>query len=266
MVLNSAETLAISPTRKRAWSMAWQPMVTREGPGRRWRIGHRAPTLRVAETGLVDLAQATASEHVPRQLHRRNEAVVVTAQVLDSRLLRRLPHCRGVSGAARQGLLANDVLAGGYGGKCGLHVGFIRGGIVEHAEPFVLHQAVPVGVVAVEAVTHRRVGYPLVRPAGDCYELGSHDTGPVDVGHGAQGVAVGLAHEAVAEHAHAGSRAGVRQSPPVARSWAAGSYHVSRPRHWCSRRPGDGARRCSGARPGARHIRSPGAGGLSRRQ
>ena len=202
---NSAETLAISPRRKRAWSMAWQPMVTREPSGET-----DAPALRVAETGLVDLAQGAVSQHVPRQLHSRDEAVVVAAQVLHSRFLRRVPHCQGVGGTACQGLLANDVLAGGYGGKRGLHMGFIRGGVVEDAEPFVLHQAVPVCVVAVEAVTHSRIGYPLFGPAGDRHELRSHDTGPVDVGHGAQGVAVGLAHEAVTEHAHAGSRAGVR--------------------------------------------------------
>ena len=114
-----------------------------------------APLLEIAPSEVVDVAQLPGLQHLAREAHRRDEAVVEGAHVLDTGRRDALPDLVALVGRARQRLLADDVLAGL--GRCDrrLRVQVVRPAVVEELDLAVREQLVPVGRVALEAVAAR---------------------------------------------------------------------------------------------------------------
>ena len=155
---------------------------------------------------MVDLSQVAALDHLARQPQGRHEAVVEGAGVLDPRLLHGLQHGFGLRGRAGQRLLADDVLAGLGGGDAGLGVGVVGAAVVEELDGVVLNEFAPVGAIALVAVAPGSLAHRgLIAPAKR-HERGHGRQGIDHVGNLAERVAMGLAHEGVAQHAHANLR------------------------------------------------------------
>ena len=70
-----------------------------------------APVLQVAAAEVADLAELAGLDHLAREPHRRDEAVVERAEVLDARRRDPLPDVVALVGVAPERLLAEDVLA-----------------------------------------------------------------------------------------------------------------------------------------------------------
>ena len=105
-------TVEISPTRKRARSTTCVPrspsaprprLVGLEAPGVEARVV--APVLEVAAAEVPDLAELAGLDQLARQPHRRHEAVVEAAEVLDARRRRRAARSR--SSRPRRGRAAS---------------------------------------------------------------------------------------------------------------------------------------------------------------
>ncbi len=165
---------------------------------RRGGIGE--PVLQVARAEVVDLAELARLEHLAREPHRRDEAVVERAHVHDAGRVHALPGLVGLVGVAAERLLAHDVLARLRRRDRGLGVQPVRRQVVEDADTRVGDDVAPVGHGAREAVALGRLAHGgLVAPA-DRDELGDQRRRPGHVRQGAQRVGVRLAHEGVAEH------------------------------------------------------------------
>ena len=155
---------------------------------------------------MVDLAELARRDHLPRQPHRRDEAVVERAHVLDAGRLHPLPGLVALVGVAAQRLLADHVLAGLGGGDRRLGVQVVGPGVVEQPDALVGDERAPVGHVVGEAVAARGLGHRLLVAPRDRHQLGRERRRPRHVGQLPVGVGMGLAHERVAEHADADRR------------------------------------------------------------
>ena len=152
---------------------------------------------------MVDLPQLAALDHLARQTQSRHKAVVEGAGVLHAGLLHRLQHGLGFRSRAREGLFADDVLAGLGSGDARLGVGIIWAAVVEELDGVVLDEFAPVGAVALIAVAGG--GLPdrgLVAPA-DGNKRGYGRQRLDHVGNLAESVAMRLTHEGVAQHPYA---------------------------------------------------------------
>ena len=80
---------------------------------------------------MADLAELAGLDHLPGEPHRRHEAVVEPAEVLDAGRRDPLPDLVALGGVAAERLLAEDVLARLGGGDRGLGVERVRAAVVE---------------------------------------------------------------------------------------------------------------------------------------
>ena len=94
-----------------------------------------APLLQVGAAEVVDLAELAGLDHLARQPHRRHEAVVERAHVLDAGGLHAPPGLVGLGRVAAQRLLADDVLARLGGGDRRLGVEVVRARSCRTARP-----------------------------------------------------------------------------------------------------------------------------------
>ena len=174
-VFAKPETVAISPFRNRAEvddvraevaERAGAGLVGIEAP----RVERRvvAPVLQVAAAEVADLPQLARVDHLAREPHRRDEAVVERAQVLDAGRGDRLPDLVALVGVAAERLLADDVLARLRGGDRRLGVQRVRAAVVEEPDPVVLDELAPVAGRVLVAVALRRLLDRLRRSARRC--------------------------------------------------------------------------------------------------
>ena len=223
-------------------------LVGVEAPGVERRVV--APVLEVAAAEVADLAELARVDHLAREPHRRDEAVVERAQVLHAGRSDRLPDLVALVGVAPERLLADDVLARLRGGDRRLGVDGVRPAVVEQADRRVGDDVVPVGRPALVAVPLGGGSHGLLVPAGDRDQPRPERRRPGHVGDLPERVRVRLAHEGVPEHADADLRdvagRGLAPLSPVSELTTAAS-----PR----RRPPQTGRSPSAARTRARPAR-----------
>ena len=121
--------------------------------------------LQVVDADVVDRAQLAVGDQVLGQAHGRHEAVVERAHRLAARRGRRVAHPPGIVDANGHRLLADHVLAVLQGGDARLGVDRVGPAIVEHVDPLVGDQFVPVGAVLLVAVAG---GLALDQIAASC--------------------------------------------------------------------------------------------------
>ena len=189
-----------------------------QAPDQRRVVLRHDPFLQVHGAVVVDAPQLAALDQLVGLPHGGHEAVVEGGLVLDLRLLHRVQHLLRFFRRAGQGLLAEDVFAGPGGGDGGLGVGVVGPAVVEELDLLVVQHLLPVGVVLRRT---RSASAPpatcfLVAPA-DGDELGDGHGRIHHVGQRLVRVRVGLAHEGVAQHAHAD--AGALRPWPAGRPW-----------------------------------------------
>ena len=155
-------TVAISPTRKRARSITWVPRSPSApepaSSGSKRQVSSArivAPVLQVAAAEVADLAELAGLDHLAREPHGGDEAVVEAAEVLDAGRLDALPDVVALVGVAAERLLAEDVLAGLGGGDRRLGVERVGAAVVEEPDRRVGDDVVPVGRPALVAVARR---------------------------------------------------------------------------------------------------------------
>jgi len=117
-----------------------------------------------------------------------------------------LPHLPAFLGVAPQRLLADDVFAGLGRGDVRLGVDVVRSAVVEHLHVGVVNELTPIGVGLLVAIALGRFLDGFLIAAGDRYQARDGDRWIHHVRQLLQRVAVGLAHEGIAEHAHADRR------------------------------------------------------------
>ena len=105
-----------------------------------------APVLEVAPAEVADLAELARLDHLAREPHRRHEAVVERAHVLDAGGRHLLPDLVALFGVAAERLLADHVLARLGRSDRRLGVQRVRAAVVEQADAVVGDEALPVGV------------------------------------------------------------------------------------------------------------------------
>jgi hypothetical protein len=113
---------------------------------------------------------------------------------------RGLPQLMALRRGAAERLLAEHVLARAQRRQRRLRVEVVRTDVVEQLDRRILDQHAPVGRRTLEAVAARRLGRALRPTADDLDEPRDQWRRPGDVADGPQGMEVGLADEAVAEH------------------------------------------------------------------
>ena len=125
-------------------------LVRLEAPG--VQRGIVAPVLEVAPAEVADLAELAGVDQLARQPHRRDEAVVEPAQVLDAGGRHALPDLVALVGVATERLLAEHVLARLGRGDRRLGVQRVGAAVVEEADRRVADEVPPVGRPALVAV------------------------------------------------------------------------------------------------------------------
>ena len=110
-----------------------------------------APVLEVAAAEVADLAELAGLDQLAGQPHRRHEAVVEAAQVLDARRRHALPDLVALVGVAAERLLAEHVLARLGRGDRRLGVQRVGAAVVEQADRRVGDEVAPVGRPALVA-------------------------------------------------------------------------------------------------------------------
>ena len=125
-------------------------LVRLEAPG--VQRGIVAPVLEVAPAEVADLAELAGVDQLARQPHRRHEAVVEAAQVLDAGGRHALPDLVALGGVAAERLLAEHVLARLGRGDRRLGVQRVGAAVVEEADRRVADEVPPVGRPALVAV------------------------------------------------------------------------------------------------------------------
>src|SRR5581483_10193022 len=156
-----------------------------------------------AAAEVADLADLAGIDQLARESHRRHEAVVERAHVLDARRLDFAPDAVALLGVAAERLLADHVLARLRGEDRRLGVHDVRAAVVEEADRRVVDELVPVGRPALVAVAFGGLAHRVLVAARDRLEPRHERRRPGHVGDLAEGVRVRLAHEGIAEHAHA---------------------------------------------------------------
>ena len=166
----------------------------------------RAPFLQVAPAEVMDVAEVVGLEHLAREPHRGDEAVVERAHVHDTGRLHPLPDLVRLLAVAAERLLADDVLArlGRRDRRLGVQV--VRTAVVEELHLRVGDELAPVRRVALEAVPVRRGRHGLLVAPGDRHEPWHQRRRPGHVRELLVPVRVRLAHERVAEHPNADRR------------------------------------------------------------
>ena len=213
-----------------------------------------APLLEVGAAEVLDLAQLAGLDDLAREPHRRHEAVVEGAHVLDAGRLDALPGLVGLVGVAPERLLADHVLAGLGGRDRRLGVEVVRAGVVEQLDAVVGDDRPPVGDVVAEPVAARGLGDRRLVAPRDRHELRQQRRRPRHVGQRLVRVRVRLAHERVAEHADA-DRLDVAAVAGVAHREEPDLGHVSAPSRTRRRRRRSRGRSPSAARTRARPAR-----------
>ena len=195
--LADEEARQVDDVRAEVAERARARLVGLEAPGVEARVV--APVLQVAAAEVADLAELAGLDQLAREPHRRHEAVVEAAEVLDARRLDALPDLVALGGVAAERLLAEDVLARLGGGDRRLGVERVGAAVVEEGDPRVGDEVVPVGRPALVAEAGGRLRDRLLVPSGDRDEPGlQRRVEPRDLPERAR---VRLAHEGVAEHA-----------------------------------------------------------------
>ena len=213
-VCANPETVAISPLRKRARSTtcvirspsAPEPGgVGVEAP----RVERRvvAPVLEVAAAEVPHLAELAGLDHLAREPHGRDEAVVERAHVLDARGGDLLPDLVALVGVAAERLLAHDVLARRRRPRSSARRGASSARRCRTARSARRRR----GRASRSSRTPSRSGAPPRRPPPRCGRRsrsarGSSGGGHVMYGDLPERVRVRLAHERVAEHPDADRR------------------------------------------------------------
>ena len=159
--------------------------------------------LQVADPHVMNRAQPSVANHLPRQAHGRKEAVVEHAHRQPAAVASGVAHPPRVGQRDRQRLLADHVLAGAERGNGRLDVHRIRPAIVEQVDRRVVHDLAPVGATACKAVLHGPLtDHRLTSPANR-RELGLDADRRIHVVDRTKGVGVTTPHEAVSQHANA---------------------------------------------------------------
>src|SRR5882672_1013148 len=161
------------------------------------------PLLQVDRAEVVDAAELSGLDEVVGEPDGRDEAVVERGLVLDLGFPGGVPHGLGFFRGAREGFLAEDVLAGLDGGDGRLGVGVVGAAVVDELDVLVAEHVLPLEVMLLVAVALLRLGDGLFVAAADGDQLGDGDRGIHHVGELLVRVGVGLAHERVAQHADA---------------------------------------------------------------
>ena len=174
-----------------------------------------APVLQITAAEVADLSERAVVDQLAREPHRRHEAVVEPAQMLDTGRGDAAPHLVAFVGRAPERLLAEDVLARFGGGDRRLGMERIRAAVVEEPDPLVRDDVVPVRRPPFIAVPARRLGDRILVPPGDGDEPWHERGRPCHVLDLAERIRVGLPHERVPEHADAD----LRHCAIVRRSW-----------------------------------------------
>ena len=155
---------------------------------------------------MPDLAELARLDHLPREAHGRDEAVVERAQVLHAGGVHSLPDVVALVGVAPERLLADDVLAGFRRRDRRLGVQGVRADVVEEPDAVVRDQLVPVRRRVLVAVPPRRVADRLLVASRDADEPRLERRRPRHVRNLLERIRVGFAHERVAEQADADLR------------------------------------------------------------
>ena len=146
-------------------------------------------------------ADVAAVDQLLGQHRRRGLDVVEGDHGLDAGLARGGRHLLGFGQRDRQRLLAVDVLAGGDGGERHLLVHGVRRGDVDDVDGGVVHQRAPVAGALLEAEARGGVGGERVVGVGQHVEVRPGGQVAVEHAGAAEGVGMGLAHEARADEA-----------------------------------------------------------------
>src|SRR5205823_13669354 len=116
-----------------------------------------APVLEIAAPEMTHLAELSSRDHLARQAHGRDEAVVERAPVLDPGGGDLPPDLVALGGVAAERLLAHDVLARAGGGDRRLGVQRVRSAVVEQSDALVGYEIAPIRGGVVPAVPERRL-------------------------------------------------------------------------------------------------------------
>ncbi len=160
-----------------------------------------APVLEVAAAEVTDLAELARLDQLAGQPHRRHEAVVEAAEVLDACRRHALPDLVALVRVAAERLLAEDVLARLGSRDRRRCVQGIGAAVVEQADRRVGDDVLPVGRPAFVAELGGDCRDRVLVPPGHRDEPRLQRR--VEVGDLLERARVGLAHEGVAEHADA---------------------------------------------------------------
>ena len=130
-------------------------LVGVEAPGVERRVV--APVLQVTAAEVADLPECALVDQLAREPHRRDEAVVEPAEMLDAGRGDAAPDVMALVGRAPERFLAEDVLAGFGGGDRRLCMERVRAAVVEEADSLVRDDVVPVGRPPLVAVAPGRL-------------------------------------------------------------------------------------------------------------
>ena len=166
-------------------------------------FGGVAPILQVTAPEVAQLAELPCIDHLSREAHGGDEAVVERAHVLDAGRCDAAPDLVALVCVTSEGLLADHVLArlGGSDRWSRVHVVWPQ--VVDEPDLGVRDEFLPLRRPAVEAVASRSLGDRLLVPAGNRHEPRSERRRPRHVADLAEGIRMRFAHERIAEHAHA---------------------------------------------------------------
>ncbi len=179
-------------------------LLPAQPPGQR-EVRVDQPVLEVRHAHVPQPAQAALVDHPAGQGGGRHPAVVETDHrhlAACVRLFGRAFHRSCFLDGVGQGLLAQDVLAGGQGREGDLGVAVAGGADVDEVDVVPLDEGTPVGLGGSPAVPVGRRPYGVPVPAAD---RGLHrvQRQVEDAARGAPALRVGGAHEGVAHHPHA---------------------------------------------------------------
>ena len=149
---------------------------------------------------MTHLAELSGRDHLARQAHGRDEAVVERAHVLDPGGGDLLPDLVALGGVSSERLLAHDVLARASSGDRRLGMERVRAAVVEQPDALVGDEIAPVGGGVVPAVPDCRLPDRLLVATRDPDQQRLERRGPRDVRDLPERVRVRLPHEGVAEH------------------------------------------------------------------
>src|SRR5712691_1556689 len=166
-------------------------------------FGGIAPVLQVTAPEVTQLAELARVDYLSREAHGGDEAVVEPAHVLYAGRRDALPDLVALVCVTSEGLLADHVLARLGGGDRRSRVHIVWPQVVDEPDLGVRDELLPLRRPALVAVTRRSLGDRLLVPAGNRHEPRPERRRPRHVADLAEGIGVRLAHERIAEHAHA---------------------------------------------------------------